>query len=403
MSAMELDNDISTVLATMRSETENSDLIQIFYELEDFYERKLWHQLTLSLEQFFLIPESEQLRFQIYNGFVAKLLLKLNPIKATDFLLESFDEKYEDIVENLLVSKNFYIKQIKTNQLSKIDNLDEVIENDESLIYINLQLARYYLLLNDIPSAEKILDALNSKFNNADFESNFNSKINAAFYLTNCQYYKINENYNQFYLNGLLYLSSVDNLLNDEEIKLCYDLCISALLGDKIYNFGELVLHNILNVIKDNEYNWLYHLIINLNSGNLPEFNKWLSIGLKKCPFLTKFEVFLKQKIIIMSLLELISQKSTANKQLTFKEISNFTGTPLNDVEHIIIKCFSLGLIKGQINQLDQVLLVTWLQPRILDLTQIKILYDHLIRWTNSVEHLGLEVNRDGGSIWTGL
>ena len=138
--------------------------------------------------------------------------------------------------------------------------------------------------------------------------------------------------------------------------------------GDKIYNFGELLLHDILNCFKDSQYDWLYNLIHNLNSGNLKNFNKWLAIGFQKSPFLKTFEVFLKQKVIIMSLLELISMKSTTNKQLNFKEISEFTGTPVNDVEHLIIKCFSLNLIKGYINQIDEVLVVTWLQPRILEL-----------------------------------
>ena len=73
-----------------------------------------------------------------------------------------------------------------------------------------------------------------------------------------------------------------------------------------------------------------------------------------------------------MALLELISTKSTTNKQLTFKEISEFTGTPLNDVEHLIIKCFSLNLIQGYINQLQELLIITWLQPRILNLNQVK-------------------------------
>lgn len=104
-----------------------------------------------------------------------------------------------------------------------------------------------------------------------------------------------------------------------------------------------------------------------------------------------------------MSLLELISMKSTTNKQLNFKEISEFTGTPVNDVEHLIIKCFSLNLIKGYINQIDEVLVVTWLQPRILNLDQVNVLYNHLCKWNGQVEGLAKEVHKNGGSIWAGL
>lgn len=404
MSAMELDNDVSTVLASLRAETESPELISAIYELEDFYERKLWHQLTLSLDDFYRLEQLKESKVKIFNLFISKILPKLNPIKIIDFLLESFKDKPQDTLDNLLKLKEFLTKELKASNFSRNDNIEELIESDESLIYINLQISRYFLLLNDVKKAEEILEKLDSKFNNSDFENQFSSKINAAYYLTNCQLHKINENYNLFYSNGLLYLSTLDSDLSDEDkIKLCYDLCISALLGDKIYNFGELILHDILNIIKEGQYSWLYSMIVSLNAGNLKEFKESLGEGLIRSPFLKKFENFLSQKIIIMSLLELISLKSTTSKLLTFSEISLFTGAPTEEVELLIIKCFSLKLIKGYINQIEQTLVVTWLQPRILNLNQVKTLYNHLISWNNQVDQLSKEVYKSGGSIWAGL
>ena len=53
MSAMDIDTEVSTVLATIRLESDNSELNNIIYQLEDFYERKLWHQLTQVLDQIY--------------------------------------------------------------------------------------------------------------------------------------------------------------------------------------------------------------------------------------------------------------------------------------------------------------------------------------------------------------
>ena len=43
--------------------------------------------------------------------------------------------------------------------------------------------------------------------------------------------------------------------------KLRYELCIAALLGDKIYNFGELILHDIFQEIL-NHHHQQHHLNI---------------------------------------------------------------------------------------------------------------------------------------------
>lgn len=419
MSAMELDGDVSTVLASLRLEVESGDLINIFYQFEDFYERKLWHQLTLALDDFYSLPDSKSnnLRIKIYDSFVSQFQQKLNPIKVVDFLLASFpnDDKrdQEAALEKLIQLKDQFISQA-TPSLKKAatddDELKALLNKEESIVYVDLQISRFYLLLGNKVKSEEILELVESKFDDSSSDSQvFNSKINAAFYLTKCQLYKIDENYNQFYSNGLLYLSSIENtptpLINEEKISLCYDLCIAALLGDKIYNFGELILHDVLNVIKSESspYFWLFNLIQSLNAGKLNDFNHWLKVGIPKSPFLVKFQFFLQQKIIITSLLELISLKSTTNKRLSFKEISDFTGTPGNDVEHLIIKCFSLNLIKGYINQIDEILVVTWLQPRILNLDQVKALYSHLVDWDAKVEQLGKQVHESGGQVWAGL
>ncbi|KAL6021196.1 26S proteasome regulatory subunit [Candidozyma auris] len=406
MSAMDVDNDVSTILAQLRSELESSDLIQIIYQLEDFYERKLWNQLTLALEELYQNPESSigTLRQQIFSSFLSQFQNKLNQIKLVDFLLRSFDDDqvcYDKLIE---LKSSMVAELTKKHGTRKPDNLDELINNEEAVIYVNLQIARYALILNDSVSADEILESVGDKFEST-LQNEFSAKINAAFYLTKCQYYKIHENYNLFYTNGLLYLSSLDSPLPlDQQIKFCYDLCIAALLGNKIYNFGELILHDILKVISDqsSEYFWLYNLITNLNAGNLAKFNEWLQVSMSKSPFLAHHKTFLHQKIVIMSLLEKISTEQATNKRLSFKSISDVTGTQIDEVELLIIKCFSLNLIKGYINQIQQVLVVTWLQPRILNLDQVKTLYNHLVEWDSRVENLAKDVHARGGTLWAG-
>ncbi|KAM9938212.1 hypothetical protein OXX80_002272 [Metschnikowia pulcherrima] len=407
MSAMDIDQDLAAVLADLRETVDNADIAQVLYQLEDYYERKLWNQLAISLEELYSIPESKQgeLRAQIFTRFLAQFQNKLNPIKVVDLLLQSFDEP------STCLQKLGELEQLLVGELTKklssrrVENTESAIADDEAIVYVRLQIARYALLMNDRSRAEEILEAASEKFDTT-LQNEYSSKINAAFYLTKCQNYKIRENYNLFYTNGLLYLSSLDTpLFPEERLAFCHDLCIAALLGDKIYNFGELILHDILTTIAapESEYFWLYNLIQTLNAGQLEKFTEWSKEAFTRSPQLAHHKQFLHEKIVIMSLLELISTKSSSDKKISFAEICSITGTAADNVEFLIIKCFSLGLIKGFINQIDQVLVVTWLQPRILNLDQVKTLYNHVVNWNQKVEKLTAEVRADGGTVWAGV
>lgn len=403
MTLMQIDQDPFSFLSSLRADTESEYLINISYQLEDFYERKLWHQLTLALKEFYETEASRQegLREKIYDNFVSQFSRKLNPIQVVDFLLASYQEDKEECLKKLLSLKNTFVDELKAEYHSRADNLEEVLDASEHLIYIDLQISRFQILLGNVKEADSTLDRLSPRFEST-YENTYSAKLNGAYYLTKCQLCKVNEDYNQFYLNGLLYLSSVDNtkLPIEEQQRLCYDLCISAILGDRIYNFGELILHDILHSLENNEYDWLLNLVRTLNSGKLVDFESWLSVAFQRSPFLKKFEPFLREKVTIMSLLEIVSLRPTTNKQFSFKEISESTHTPLHKVELLIIKCFSLNLMKGQVNQLDAMLTVSWLQPRILDLNQVNVLYNHLCRWNTQLEQLSRDVHQSGGSLW---
>lgn len=84
-----------------------------------------------------------------------------------------------------------------------------------------------------IDESEKILDSFDS----------VEPVIYASFYRISAEYYKAKANYAQYYKSALLYLACVDieELGLVDKMERAYDLSISALLGDMIYNFGELV------------------------------------------------------------------------------------------------------------------------------------------------------------------
>jgi 26S proteasome regulatory subunit N9 len=67
--------------------------------------------------------------------------------------------------------------------------------------------------------------------------------VNAGYYGVAADYFKVKADYAPYYKNALLYLACVDekDLTEAERVARAHDLCIAALLGTTIYNFGELV------------------------------------------------------------------------------------------------------------------------------------------------------------------
>ncbi len=117
----------------------------------------------------------------------------------------------------------------------------------DAFVLATMEAAHYKLVIGDtqgckdsINASEKILDSLN----------NVPSIINATYYRVSADYFKIILSYQQYYHNALLFLSSISisDLPKDAAQTRAYDLALSALLAEELYNFGEIVCQiNIAN------------------------------------------------------------------------------------------------------------------------------------------------------------
>lgn len=79
---------VSDFLAEQRDQAPE-ELQPTIIEFEDLWERKLWHQLTNALLDFFNDPKSEPQRLPFYNTFVLKFADKINQLKLVDLALKA--------------------------------------------------------------------------------------------------------------------------------------------------------------------------------------------------------------------------------------------------------------------------------------------------------------------------
>ena len=80
MSSMDVDVDILGFLRQVRDAAPES-LQGSIMQMEDLWERRLWHQLTLELERFFNDPLSAGSRMRMFKDFVGSFQKNINQSK----------------------------------------------------------------------------------------------------------------------------------------------------------------------------------------------------------------------------------------------------------------------------------------------------------------------------------
>ncbi|KAF2459300.1 hypothetical protein BDY21DRAFT_337894 [Lineolata rhizophorae] len=386
---MELSDAIPDFLAAQR-ESAADDEQAVFLQLEDLWERKLWHELTEVLVEFFESDASAPHRIPLYEHFIANFAGKINQLRLVQLGLRASDMCKDDRERLTFVNR----------LASKVDKP----ASQDAFVYATVASAGILLKLDEHDEARAKLDACERVLDGFD---SVETIVHASFYKTNADYYRVTSDFAAYYRTALLYLACVDNLDADlapqERAERAYNLAIAALASDRIYNFGELLLHPILNSLtgadapQDNQ--WLRDLLFAFNRGDLRAFDA-LSNNIGAHPLLGQRTGFLREKMCLAALTEAVFKRPPAQRALTFSAISDETSVSEKDIEHLVMRALSLGLVRGTIDQVAQVARIQWVQPKVLDMGQIESMRGRLREWDGSVNALGTWIEGVGRDVW---
>lgn len=173
-------------------------------------------------------------------------------------------------------------------------------------------------------------------------------------------------------------------------------------MSDSIYNFGELLLHPILDSLNHppkSQHAWLRDLLFAFNRGDLAAYDV-LSDNLARDPLLREHRLFLYQKISLAALTETVFRRPPHDRAMTFAAISSETKVRPDEIEHLIMKALSLGLLRGSIDQVAEVARINWVQPKVLERSQIDGMRERLKEWDSSVNNLGHWIEGVGKDVW---
>lgn len=214
-----------------------------------------------------------------------------------------------------------------------------------------------------VESTETLVDALGGV-----------SAVNGEFHKAHAGFLCEVADHAGYYREALRYLGCIDTeaLAESEQLLTAQRLCLSALLGKDVYNFGELLAHPILTVLKGRkELTWLVDLVSAFNAGNLARFQD-LSPRWSQSVDIKNNEEELKGKLRLLAIMETAVTRGAKERQaVPFADLAAAAGIAPDAVEHLVMKAMARGLVKGRIDQVAGTVHFAWIQPRVLDKTQV--------------------------------
>lgn len=144
---------------------------------------------------------------------------------------------------------------------------------------------------------------------------------------------------------------------------------------------------------------WLRDLLFAFNRGDLAAY-EGLAGHISKNRLLTENIDGLRQKIYLAALTETVFRRPPHDRAMTFRTIAEETKVKPDEIEHLIMKALSLGLLRGSIDQVDGIARINWVQPKVLDMKQIDNMRLRLGEWDQSVNSLGTWIETAGQDVW---
>ena len=276
---------------------------------------------------------------------------------------------------------------------------DKVKANTEAFVLTRVLLADIHL--NHYKNKDKVKELVE------EIEGLLNEiegvgMVHGKYYLMASELYKQDGNHAEYYRSSLRFLgcTELETLSAETKASQAFYLCLAALLGKDIFNFGELLAHPILESLKATPNEWICTLLVAFNAGDVGKYEA-MKAEWKTQPDLQVNEMVLYEKVCLLALMEMTFQRHSMDRLLTFEAISAHTRLPVDKVELLVMKALAKGLVKGSIDQVDQTVNLTWVQPRVLDKDQVKTLMSKISNLNNSIRLMENMIENNASEILT--
>ena len=371
------------------------DLAEPYYQkIASHCQNKLWHQLTLLVLEFASDPkitlrpldgEHKNTYVALYKEVVMVVSQKLNSlalariaaaVAVSSLELNGSPEESKKLLEELLSKQQ---------------------EKTATTLFLQSQIG--LLVLNNSPSKEDLTSIYSTIKTNAPLlkqslipDTPEAMVVNSCHYEMSMNYFKIVGPPEAFYEEAIQYLNYYQPDDTKRSHALAVDLCLAALTGDGVYNLGQVVTNPILQALKETPEHWLVELLQACASGSVPEFKtlcqETYPAQIASQPALVNMSQKMQEKMTLLALVEMVFERAASERTLEFTDIAQRLEIPLEQVEWVIMRAFSVKLMEGSMDQVDGAVHVTWILPRVLGTEQMADLAKRYGEWAGKVSNI---------------
>jgi len=356
------------------------------HQIKLLYESKLWYQLSEALLQYI---EDANLRkgdalIKLYEGFVKEFETKFDQVKFIQ-IANAASDQFPDV----------------DSRVSFLRNVEQKLQDQQAKLLCSIKIATHKLQAGNLEETQQIIRDVSKiieRLNDLD------PLVYSEYYLLCANYHAKKQTYEEFFKNGLQYLAYTheSRIRPEQKVSISVEMALAVLVSKKIYNFSELFEQKVFKALQNTNNQWIYELIGTFNSGDIHKYAdnlKQFQSQIQSTATLKNNQKTLDEKIRIMAFLELIFSLPKNDRNVSFAAISKVTGLNLEDVEFLVMRCMSLELIKGTIDELDKIVRISWVVPRVLDNARIGIMKNKFTNWNETLTDLIKAVEVQTGAI----
>eukprot|EP00980_Cylindrotheca_fusiformis_P016577 scaffold4968_cov127-Cylindrotheca_fusiformis.AAC.8 len=391
------------------------DLAEQYYKVfADCCRQKLWHQLTLGLLEFYeesnnkntnrpLEGEHGNTFVALYHKVVKVVGKKLNPLSLSR-----------------MASSVAFSGIPATDGTAILDDLMETLKDHPApMLYLQSKKGLLTMMMmmsnnnnNSSPPTKEDLAAIYKTIKtNAPILTQLTQDtpealiVNNAHYEMSMSYYKIVGPPEAFYEEAIRFLNYYTPTESNraKSHTLAVDLCLAALTGDGVYNLGQVVNNPILLELKSTPEAWLVDLLEACGKGQVQHFKTLVQqtypSQIASQPALVNMSQKMQEKMTLLALVEMVFERPASERTIAFGDIATRLEIPMDQVEWVIMRAFSVRLLEGSMDQVDSTVHVTWILPRVLQSDQMNDLATRFGEWAVKVAKTKEYMHEEGGAL----
>jgi 26S proteasome regulatory subunit N9 len=385
------------------------DLAEQYRSMAALLQKKLYHQLTVAVLEFVsapdrtlrTTPDGASSYLALYDKVVLSVDKRLNQLTlariaaaVADATAPTDGDSARTVLENLLADKRdrlgpsaaLYVEsKLALLGLALLQRNAPNVDGPKHLAFTEELLRK-----NEKVLAEQAGGGGGAAAGGGDAAASDAAVVHSAHYECAMVYRKAVGPPEAYYREAVQYLhyTPLDALPDGERLALATDLSMAALTGDGVYNFGEVVQHPILRCLVGTPNAWLVELMEASAAGDVAAFRAVSTrhaAEIAAQPALTGRAQMVQEKITLLAMVHMIFERPSSERTLRFADIAGRIEMAEDQVELVVMRALSLGLIRGSMDQVDGTVEVTWVMPRVLDAAQLSDLAGRFGEWAVKV------------------